>query len=77
MRRSLILLFTAGLLGMGVGCSRTLQHTAGVWDCDPPAVESVLKPYSGISPATPAVTPTTAVPMAPQTVTPQTNEPQK
>ncbi len=52
MRRTLILLLTAGVFGLGAGCCRTLQHTAGVCDCDPPPVESVLRSYQGITPAT-------------------------
>jgi hypothetical protein len=51
MRRTMILLLTAGVFGVGAGCCRTLQHTAGVCDCDPPPVESVLRPYQGIVPA--------------------------
>jgi hypothetical protein len=50
MRRTLLLLLTAGVVGMSVGCCRTLQHTAGVCDCNPPPVDSVLRPYEGISP---------------------------
>jgi hypothetical protein len=58
MRRTLMLLFVAGVFGLGAGCCRTLQHTAGVCDCDPPPVESVLGPYQGITPAAEPVAPT-------------------
>ena len=51
MRRTLILMLTAGVVGMGLGCCRTLQHTAGVCDCNPPPVNSVVTPYEGIAPA--------------------------
>ena len=36
------ILLGAGLLVPGLGCSRTMQHTAGICDCDPPPVESLL-----------------------------------
>ena len=36
------ILLGAGLLLPGLGCSRTLQHTAGICDCDPPPVRSLL-----------------------------------
>ena len=36
------ILLGAGLLVPGLGCSRTLQHTAGICDCDPPPVQSLL-----------------------------------
>jgi hypothetical protein len=51
MRRTFILLLTAGVFGMGAGCCRTLQYTAGVCDCNPPPVESVLRPYEALTPA--------------------------
>ena len=35
-------LLGAGLLVPGLGCSRTMQHTAGICDCDPPPVQSLL-----------------------------------
>ena len=35
-------LLGAGLLVPGLGCSRTLQMTTGVCDCDPPPVRSLL-----------------------------------
>jgi hypothetical protein len=54
MRRWLLMVST-GLMVAGLGCSRTLQHTSGVCDCDPPPVESVLHPYA--SPAAPPPAP--------------------
>jgi hypothetical protein len=77
MRRTLILLLAAGVTGMGLGCSRTLQHTAGVCDCDPPCVESVLKPYAGITPAAPTPAPTLAMPITAPANMPHAAEPPK
>ena len=37
-----MLLLGAGLLVPGLGCSCAFQHTAGVCDCYPPPVESLL-----------------------------------
>jgi hypothetical protein len=47
MLRAWALLLCSGLLAASLGCSRTIQHTGGKCDCDPPPVESVLHPYSG------------------------------
>ena len=44
-------LLGAGLLVPGLGCSRTLQHTAGVCDCDPPPVHSLLVAPSAAHPS--------------------------
>jgi hypothetical protein len=51
MRRALVLMLSAGLLAAGMGCSKACQHTAGVCDCNPPPVDSVLHPYTGLTPA--------------------------
>src|SRR5262245_11772875 len=43
-----VLLLTCGLAMSAAGC-KTIQYTAGVCDCDPPPVHSVLQsPYTPI-----------------------------
>lgn len=71
MCRAWILGLTAGLFAAGLGCSKTCQHTAGVCDCCPPPVESVLTPYANMAappppvpafvPAHPIMQPTAAI----------------
>lgn len=53
-----------GLLCAALGCSKTIQCTSGICDCDPPPVHSVLQsPYSSVGYTAPVVTP---VPLKPQ-----------
>jgi hypothetical protein len=69
MRRAWILLMSVGLVAGGLGCSKTCQHTAGVCDCDPPPVESILRPYAGTTPtAVPGSAGIATVPSAPATM---------
>jgi len=42
MRRLWILFLGVGLLSTALGCVKTLQYTAGICDCNPPPVETVL-----------------------------------
>jgi hypothetical protein len=66
MRRMWIWAAGAGLLAVGLGCSKTCQHTAGVCDCCPPPVESVLTPYANVSlPGPPTAPPPAVAPIAP------------
>jgi hypothetical protein len=71
MRRTLTLLLTAGVFGIAMGCCRTLQHTAGVCDCDPPCVESLFRNYEGISPRAEQVAPTIYAVPAPVPTAPE------
>jgi hypothetical protein len=70
MRRAWVLLLSTGLFAAGLGCSRTVQHTGGVCDCDPPPVESVLHPYAGPG----GLGPVQAAPVATATVLPKVVE---
>jgi hypothetical protein len=54
MRPAGILVLGVGVLATALGCCRHLQYTAGVCDCDPPPVESVLVPYTGRAQVQPA-----------------------
>ena len=51
MRNLGMFLLGAGLLVPGLGCSRTLQVTTGVCDCNPPPVQSLLVPPSTAHPS--------------------------
>jgi hypothetical protein len=65
MRPAGILILGVGVVAAAMGCSHC-QYTAGVCDCDPPPVESVLVPYTGRAQSQPSYTaPGNGVPQAP------------